>query len=188
MKKSAFISDLIFTFCATFVGCLCLLRYLALPLLFSSFVAISCAVLTTLLLGRYWKRKRAAFLLKKSEEREKEMLLLHLAFLSDGAQNKLFFNALKRVETQNQPSRNAHSDEKTQQGEDEPKLILRRNGLIVCPTKTVMARFRFGALHADEITPLIRAKSDKKVLYCGELTKDAESLLTRLGVCITKGE
>ena len=190
MKKSAFISDLIFTFCAAFIGSVCLLRYLTVSLLLSALTALAFATATTLLLGGYWKGKRAAFLLKKSEEREKDMLLLHLAFLSDGAQSKLFFEALKRHETQNQPPRKVNADnaDGATPTEEEPKLILRRNGLIVSPTQTVMARFRFGALHADEITPLIRADSENKTLFCGELTKDAESLLTRLGIAVKKGE
>ena len=170
MKKSAFISDLIFAFCAAFLICVCLLRYLTVPLILSALIALLFAVLTVLLLGAYWKKKRNAFLLKKSEEREKEKLLLHLAFLTDSAQSKLFFNAFAQTE------------------ESSPAPLLKKNGLIQTPAQTVLARFRFGALRADEVSPLIRAESEEKILYCGDLTKDAEDLLKRLGVVVKKGE
>ena len=100
MKKSAFISDLIFTYFTSFLLFLCLFRYLAFRVLFALLLSIVCAALATASFGAYRQSKRRELFLKKSDERLKEKLLLHLALLSDEQKTQFF---QERLSTPNSP-------------------------------------------------------------------------------------
>ena len=97
MKKSAFIFDLIFTYLTTFLFTICLFRYVRISLPLSIFLAIVCGALGTVSLGAYLQCKRKAFILKKSDEKLKDKLLLHLAFLSDEKKTQFFQERFEAV-------------------------------------------------------------------------------------------
>ena len=90
MKKSAFISDILFSFAVTFLPALCLLRYLRLPLAASLLFAAVAGLLVSLAVWFFLDKKREKLCLKKQDEEAKEKLLLHLA-LSTQKQNAEYF-------------------------------------------------------------------------------------------------
>ena len=90
MKKSAFISDILFSFAVTFLPALCLLRYLRLPLSASLLFAAVAGLLVSLPVWFFLDKKREKLCLKKQDEEAKEKLLLHLA-LSTQKQNAEYF-------------------------------------------------------------------------------------------------
>lgn len=166
MKKSAFISDLTFAFFTVFVFFVCILRYYRLPLPLAVAIGLVAGVLTALVLWRVWSKKRKTFLLKKSEEAEKEKLLLHLAFLSDGAQAEFFGRSVLKEGG-----------------------VLRADGLIEKEDELILPKFRFDKLCADDGAALLRADDEKKkTLFTGGLSEEAERLFKKLGVRICAGE
>ncbi len=94
MKKSAYLSDVAFAFTLTFLPTLCYLRYRKLGLGASFFIAALlgiavCLLVAALMQKRYVKRK-----LKAAEQREAEMLRLHLALLSQKEQSQFFLERI----------------------------------------------------------------------------------------------
>ncbi len=77
MKKTAYYSDLLFTFFLVGLACLCIFRYLRLSFWLAVFLAALCGGLTACSIGAWLHSKRKMVFLKKNEEREKEKLLLH---------------------------------------------------------------------------------------------------------------
>lgn len=82
MKKSAFISDLLFAFGVVFLPALCLLRYRRLPLWAAFTLAAMLGVLSALTVFLYLRQKREKLCLEKQDRETKEKLLLHLALQS----------------------------------------------------------------------------------------------------------
>ena len=74
MKKSAFISDILFSFAVTFLPALCLLRYLRLPLSASLLFAAVAGLLVSLPVWFFLDKKREKLCLKKQDEEAKEKL------------------------------------------------------------------------------------------------------------------
>lgn len=95
MKKSAFISDVLFAFFLVFILSVCVFRYLKLSLPLSAILAALGGGAAAMLVGLRLKSKRKNFFLKKAEEREKEKLLLHLALLPLLKQRETFGEILK---------------------------------------------------------------------------------------------
>lgn len=95
MKKSAFISDLLFSFFLTFVFVTCLFRYLRFSLWLSTLFAAIAGVAVAFFVWAHLSKKRKLFFLKKAEEKEKDLLLFHLALLPFEKQTELFKNALQ---------------------------------------------------------------------------------------------
>jgi len=146
MKKSAFISDLLFTFSLTFIGLLCILRYYRLNFFLALFLAGAFASATTLIVGGYLSDKRKKFFLKKSDEKEKEKLLLHLSLLPHQKQKEFFSVRLS--------------------GE-------LKNGVVETNDEIALVDFRFEPLPPDRLGAFIRRHSDKpKTLYCNDLTPE----------------
>ena len=96
MKKSAFISDLIFTFLAAGIFTLCLFRYLRIDLFPSFLLAVVCGALAACAVGAFLASRRKTHFLKKSDEAQKEKLLLHLCLLSDVQKTNYFYNVLRK--------------------------------------------------------------------------------------------
>ena len=163
MKKSAFISDILFAFLGVSVFTLCLFRYLGLTLPLSACLAVFCGGLAGVCVWALLSTKRNAFFLKKSDERQKEKLLLHLALLSAERKTQYFCNALsaKRIG----PLKIATADE------------------------LIFLRFGFAPVTADEVATLFRQRSAKqKTLFCGEVEENAKRLCLRLGIRVKTGE
>lgn len=168
MKKSAFISDVIFTFGAFALFTLCLFRFLRITLIVALLLALLCGALAAGAAWAYLKSKRKAALLKRSEEREKEKLLTHLALLSDEKKTEFFKNAL------------------TENGVAPRRLSKLR---LIDDERFCFLSFRFAPVTADEVSCYFRRRTSKqKILLCNAAEKDAEALCKKLNITLKTGD
>ena len=166
MKKSAFYSDVLFTFSLTAIFTLCFFRYLKISVTPAFILAVVCGILSATANGAWLQSKRKNLLLKKSDETKKQKLLLHLALLSDGKKTDFF---------------QAHF---AKSGEVKRFSALR----LVTPTAFYFLFFRFKAVTADEVSAVFRFKSNKqKIILCNEADDSAVRLCLRLGVTLLDG-
>ena len=167
MKKSAFFSDVIFAFFGSFLFSVCLFRYEKIPLLLAFVLAILCGVLLAAAVAAYLQSKRKNLFLKKSDETQKEKLLLHLALLSEEKQTSLFKDAI--------PS-------------EEP---LQRFGRLrlYSKTKFYFLNFRLTPVNADDIAKYARLKTGKeKILLCSNVEDSSLGLCAKLNIHVKTGD
>lgn len=161
MKRSAFISDIIFAF---FVGFLCTLlvfRSVGIHLLPSFLLALLCGGLSACAVFALLQHKRKTVFLKRSDEAQKNKLLFHLACLSDEEKTKFFLQRLSG---------------------DEP---LQRFGRLrlTSAKRFFFLHFSFSPVTADEVAAFSRLKTGKeKVLLCSKIEDDAYALAERLNL------
>ena len=167
MKKSAFISDIIFTFFTTTIFTLCLFRFLSLGMFPAFLLSILCGILASLGIGAWLQSRRKEYFLKKSDEIQKQKLLLHLALLSDEQKTRYFQTVL----SQTSPTQRLG---KLRLSTDDNLYVL---------------KFRFSPVTADEVATLSRLKTTKqRVLLCSEIEDAAARLCARLNVTVRTGE
>ena len=167
MKKSAFISDVFFSFFICFLFSICLFRYLSINLWLSLLLALLCGVLAATSVAAFLQNKRKCFFLKKSDEAQKEKFLLHLALLSEEKQTELFEKTL----TSEQP--------------------LQRLGKLRLFSKEeyYFLNFKFTPVNGDEIAKYARLKTGKKkILFCSKIEESALLLCEKLGIEVKRGE
>ncbi len=158
MKKSAFISDILFAFFISALLSLCLFRYLGAGARGSLILALLCGALTACSVCAFLQSKRRSFLLKRSDEAKKARLFTHLALLSDKAKTKFFERTL-------------------QTGKSVAPLKIQTEEAVY------FLRFRFSPVSADEIARLSRWKtSKKKIVLCDRIDDNAVALADNLGV------
>ncbi len=168
MKKFAFYSDLLFTFCLSGSFTLVFFRFLDVALFPALFLATVCGVLSAASVGAILLVKRKNLSLKKSDEERKRKLLLHLALLSDEEKTRLFSELLT-------------SDE-------EPVSRFGRLR-IFNKTEFYFLQFRPNPLSADEIPAFARLKTGKrKILLCAQIEDAALELCRRLDIEVRTGE
>ncbi len=168
MKKSAFISDLIFTFFSASLFTLCLFRYLGIEFFTSILLSIICGALAGASVGAFLQSKRKTFFLKKSEEAQKQKLIRHLLFLSDEGKTKFF---MERLSTDEFPAK--------------------RFGALRFYTQNALytLRFSFTPVNEDDVIRLSRIKTKKqKILLCNQIEDGALSLAERLDIKIIPAE
>nr|MBR6778111.1 hypothetical protein [Clostridia bacterium] len=168
MKKFAFFSDILFTFFVSFLFTLCLFRYLGVKLAPAVALAALCGLLTAAAVGSILQIRRKNLHLKKSDETQKEKLLLHLALLSDEGKTDFARHFLSSEETP----------------------VNRFSRLRVCsPSEFYFLKFSLAPVNADEIARLSRFKTGKqKILLCSQIEENANSLCSRLGIQVKTGE
>ncbi len=167
MKKFAYFSDVLFAFLVSGIFSLTLFRYLGVALPLALFLAALCGGLTALALAAIWGAKRKNLSLKKSDETQKNKLLVHLALLSDEEKTNYFQSLLSTGEPLGRFGR------------------LR----IFSPTEFYFLQFRFRPLGADEIPALARLKTGKKkILLCSQIEEAALDLCRRLDIQVKTGE
>lgn len=167
MKKIAFFSDILFSFFVSFLFTLFFFRYLHVELLPALLLACLCGVLTAAAVGAILQIRRKNLYLKKSDETQKEKLLLHLALLSDEEKTKFLQRALTTEES-----------------------VASRFGRLRLFTKTefYFLKFSLAPVCADEIANLSRLKTGKKkILLCSQIEETAFSLCNRLGIEVKTG-
>ena len=166
MKKSAFISDLIFTFLVTSIFFLCLFRYLGSPLFLSFLFSFLCGGIAVVGVGALGKNKRRKQSLNRIEETQKDKLLAHLSLLSDTQKTTLFQNVLSRQAPVHRFS------------------ALRLTG----ENAMYFLRLRFSPVCADEIAAISRVKSAKeKILLCNFIEEEAKNLCETLCIRVWTG-
>ncbi len=168
MKKSAFISDLIFTYLTTFLFTLCLFRYLGISLAAAILLALLCGALATTSVGAYLQSKRKELFLKKSDERLKEKLLLHLALLSDEKKTQFFQKSLST-----------------------PNASIKRFGRLRIYNDEVFysLHFSLAPVNADDVLRFSRLKTGKqKTILCSQIEENAQIFAEKLGIDVLAGE
>ncbi len=167
MKKSAFISDIIFTLLATALFTLCLFRYLRIELFTALLLSILCGALGSASVGAFLQSKRKTYFLKKSDEVQKERLLRHLVFLSDEGKTKFF---MERFSTEDAPAK--------------------RFGSLRFYTQDALyiLRFSFTPVNQDDILRCSRVRTKKqKLLLCNQIEDGALSLAQTLDIRVLTG-
>ena len=166
MKKTAFILDILFTFLASALACLCFFRYLALPLWLSVVLCAVCGILAAITVGMILHLRRKTTFLKTSDEQIKQKLLLHLALLSDNEKTEFFQTRLDTSPLSKFSPLRLYNDE-----------------------NFYFLKFKFSPVTADEIAALSRLKTDKqRILLCAEIEDAAQTLCGRLHIQVQTGE
>ena len=166
MKRTAFISDVIFAFLTAAILTLCLFRFIKIPLWSALPLSILCGALSAAAFGAYLQSKRKTYFLKKSDEAQKERLLTHLACLSDEAKTKFFLERLS----------------------DAP---LKRFGRLrlYTPDAFYFLRFSFAPVTSDELIACTRLKTGKqKILLCSKIEESAYALAEKFHIEVFTGE
>ena len=161
MKRSAFISDVLFSFFITFLCTLFLFRTVGIRLFPAFILAAICGVLAACAIFTLLQSKRKTLFLKRSDEAKKEKLLFHLACLSDEEKTKFFLQRL------------------TQDG------TVKRFGKLrlVSDRYFYQLRFSFAPVTADEIAAFSRLSTSKtKVLLCSKIEDNAYALAEKLEI------
>ncbi len=168
MKKSAFISDIIFAFFITFLFSLCLFRYHRLALWTAFFLALLCGSLAGGAIAAFLQSKRKHHFLKKSEEQTKQKLSLHLALLSDEQKTRFFQNLFSTQETPAQRF---------------GKLRIITNDAFY------LLKFTLAPIQADDILAYSRIRTSKqKILLCLDIDNNARLLCKQLQIKIRVAE
>ena len=161
MKRSAFISDIIFAFFIAFICTIFLFRYAGLHLLPAFCLAAICGLLTACATFTLLQSKRKTLFLKRSDEAQKTKLLFHLACLSDEEKTNFFLQRLSS---------------------DTP--VKRFNRLrLISDAHFYLVHFTFAPVTADEVAAFSRLKTNKqKVLLCSTIEDEAYALAEKLNV------
>lgn len=167
MKRSAFISDVIFSFTVALFCTLFIFRYLQISLPVSILLSIVCGSLSAGATAAWLQSKRKSVFLKRSDEAQKEKLLFHLACLSDTKKTDFF---LKRFQT------------------DEMQAKRLSNLRLYTDEQFYWLRFTFSPVNADEIVKLHRHKTNKaKVLLCNKIEDQAYALAQKFQIRVLTG-
>lgn len=159
MKKSAFISDVLFAFFTSFLFSICLFRYKKIGLLLAFSLAVFCGALCAVSVFAYLKSKRKNFFLKKSDEDRKNKLLFHLTLLSNDQVVDFFKKTL---------SPNAQRRGKLQ---------------VFTETEAYFLHFKFSPVNADALTDFFRLRTSKqKILLCSGIDEQARALCKQFHV------
>ena len=165
MKKTAFISDILFTLLLSFLVSVVLFRCIGVRFIPSVLLGAICSTLTTLGIGAYLMHRRKRYFLKRSDETLKNKLLTHLALLSCERKTQ-FFRALF------------------------PDENVRAQNLRILTADTVyFLAFHFSPVTQDEVAAFTHLKTaKKKIVLCGEIEDSALSLCSRLQIGVQTGE
>lgn len=176
MKKLAFISDLIFTFCVSFLFTLCFFRFLRVGLFVAILLSSLCGALTTCAVAALLHARRKKFFLKKSDAETKEKLLTHLALLSDEQLTDYFFNYFQ-TEAGNAATQNALCP------------CRRENLQLSVGDNYFFLHFRFAPVTADEVALFFRAQTPQtKILLCAAIEPQAKALCEKLKISVRTGD
>lgn len=168
MKRLAFISDVLFAFLCVFLFSLCLFRYLRVSFKLSFLLSFPCGALAAGCVWALLKSKRKYAHLKKSEEKQKEKLLLHLALLPDKQKSEFFFKLLSFA------------------NENAQTFGLR---YVITPKTVYDLAYKFGEISCDDVATFYRLKTKKeRVLICMKISNDAQNLAEKLNIQIKTGE
>lgn len=181
MKKSAYYSDLIFTFSLLFFCALFPLRYWKIPLVFSVILSAGIGFAGAYFLSLRLKKKQKIFALKQSEELEKNDFMFYLCLISDGERREFLEPRLPfLLRLLNDTEASAVVNE-TQKDNAE---FLQLGEYAFLPF------FRFQPLTEDDIAnAFTRFKTHlKPVLLCNKLTNEGKILLEKLSIDVLLGE
>lgn len=169
MKKSAFISDIIFYSTLIGVFTLVFFRYLRLSLFLATVLSCLCALLTGCGVGALLLHKRKGVYLKRSDEAKKQKLLQHLCLLGDEKKTEFLRNAFSQI-----TGSSLQKSGKLRFADENDLYFL---------------KFHFSPVSEDEVASAARWKSGKqKILLCNEIEENAARLCERLHIRLQTGE
>ncbi len=163
MKKSAYFSDLIFSFTVAFLPVLCYLRFRGVELWLSTLLSALLGICICGLVGLWMQKKYRGKKLKAQEKRRAEMLALHLALLSEREQAEFF---AERAEAFT---------------EAENVRIRRLDGkhFVVTDKAVLFPLFLVSPITSNHVLPLLAQPTEKEcVLLCPSLESDCERFLS----------
>ena len=169
MKKSAFISDVLFAFFLVWLFTLCVFRYIRLSLFSALVLSGVCGILSACSVGAILQHKRKSFFVKQSEERKQQSVLDFLCLWSDEKKTEYFREALSKTS----------------------ESTIRRSGTLrlVGEEDFYFLHFRFAPVTADEVAATARWNTDKKkILLCNRIEANAAALCAKLGIELHSGE
>lgn len=170
MKKLAFISDLVFTFCISFLFTLCFFRFLSVGFFVAILLSALCGGLTTCAFAAFLQARRKKFFLKKSDAENKDKLLLHLALLPKDKLTDYFLHYFQSVKREASPVR--HADLQLSVGDS-----------------LYFLHFRIAAATADDVADIFRMQTkQQKILLCSNADPQAKSLCEKLRIKLWTGE
>lgn len=165
MKKTAFISDILFTLLLSFFLSVVIFRLLGIGFFLALLLGAVCAVLTTLGVGAYLIHRRKRYFLKRSDETQKNKLLTHLALLPSERKTQFFRDVFPEENVRVHPLR------------------------IVTGDEVYFLAFHFSPVTQDEVATFSHLKTaKKKIILCGEIEDVALALCARLQIEVQTGE
>lgn len=167
MKKSASISDVIFAFFIGFLVSLCLFRYYGIPLVSACILAVLCGGFSAYIAFCILRAKRKKLFLKKSDEKTRDRLFLHLA-LSTDEENTAYF---QRILSTKSPTKRIK------------RLQLSNE------TDEYFLRLHLSPVTADQALTIAKTKTQKqKNLFCIRLDDEADRVCHRFDITVKTGE
>ena len=169
MKKSAFYSDVLFTFFLGWLFTLCVFRYLRIPLLLSFILSVICGALGGGSVAALLARKRKLLFLKQSLSQKKQRFLDHLSLLSEEKRTEYFQTALSKA--------------------TEEPVLRRGKSHLAGENDFYFLHFRFTPVSADDVANVFRLKTSKqKHLLCNRIDEEAARLCAKLNIRLQLGE
>lgn len=183
MKKSAYYSDLIFTFSFLSFCALFCLRFFDVPLAFSLILSFVFGFAAAYLLSVHIKKREKVFALKKSEETEKNSLCFYLSLCDDKELTEFLRPRLPFLLSAVDGEKILDSNEQQTTDEKTEELPLRLSNYSFFPC------FRFQELTADDIAKEYQKLKGEisPVILCDKLSDDGKSLCEKLSVPIVDG-
>lgn len=168
MKKTAYYSDLLFTFLGVGIFTLCLFRFQRLSFWLSALLAAVCGGLGAAAIGAWLRMRNQKAYLTSTEEKQRAKLLLHLSLCSPEQLTALFIEAFEK------------SGEKAKRFS--PLKLYTKDGFY-------LLQFGFSPLSADTLAAFFRFKTNKqRIILCKDCSTEAKTLGETLGVQIQTGE
>ena len=184
MKKSAYYSDLIFTFSLLGFCALFCLRFFDVPLPFSLLLSLGFGLAAAYLLSVHLKKRDKIFALKKSEEEEKNSLCFYLSLCDDTEQTEFLRPRLPFLLSvlDGDSALSQETNEQTTDEKDE-ELSLRLCDRVFFPC------FRFREVAADDIAILYPKlkQENSPVFLCNKLSEDGKKLCDKLSIPVVDG-
>ena len=162
MKKSAYYSDIFFSFCVASVCFLCLLRYLRVELAIACIFSVLAGICVATVCALALKNKREQGLRKASDERLKEQFLLHLIVLPCPQRTEFLCNLLhSRIHN---------------------CFLVNSEGVLIYPI------FFLREITPDDILPLLQNDEySKKKICCAKLSSEAKKFCEQANIDIIDG-
>ena len=173
MKKSAYLSDILFAFTVLFLPMLCYLRFRGISLSLSVVLAALCGVCAAAFAALWMNRKYHKQKLTGEQRRQVELFTLHLALLSQREQAEFFAERISAL-----------SDTQTVR-------LLRWDGAYLLQTDDTLIYplFSVEPISANRVLPLLTHPTEQKCrLISSPLTADAQTFLVKFSLQTSSAE
>ncbi len=161
MKKTAFISDLLFCFLTSLLFFLCLFRYHRYPMALAFFCGLLCASLITFLAYIPLNKKRKRKVSEGKQREQRDRLMLYLSLLPKQKQAEFFLPIFENARMQS------------------------LDGMPVIETEEtlIFPLFTIRPFDGDATASILRLETDKKkLLLCNVLSPEAEELCAQFSL------